>query len=87
MSLKSVTVSNWYTVSNWARSNQVPASIRYTVSIIESFHLMQCLDYFKSRSVIGTLVATENDQRLIVFFKDEFDLLLDMNSDPSIFTI
>ena len=51
---------------------------------------MQCLDYFKSRlvigkrSVIGTLFATEDGQRLISFFKDEFDL--DMNSDPSIST-
>ena len=45
---------------------------------------MQCLDYFKSRSVIGTLVGTKDSQRLITFFKDKFDL--DMNSDPSICT-
>ena len=50
------------TVSNWA------------------VYLMQCLYYSNSRSiigtrsVIGTLVATEDDQRLIAFFKDEFDL-------------
>ena len=43
-------------------------------------HLMQCLDYFESRSVIGTLNATEDRQRS--FFKDEFEL--DMNSDLSI---
>ena len=35
---------------------------------------MQCLDYFKSRAVIGAFVATEDGQRLIAFFKDEFDL-------------
>ena len=33
-----------------------------------------------TRSVVDTLVATEDGQRLIAFFKDEFDL--DMNSDP-----
>ena len=62
-------ISNWtIPVSNWTD------------------HLMQCLDYSncKSRSVIGTLVATEDGKRLIEFFKDEFDL--DMNSDPSIST-
>ena len=37
-----------------------------------------------TRPVIDTLVATKNDQRLITFFKDEFDL--DMNTDPSIST-
>ena len=51
---------------------------------------MQCLDYSESwlvigtRPVIGTLVATENGQRLIAFFKDEFDLY--MHSDPFIST-
>ena len=39
---------------------------------------MQYLDYFKSRSIIGPFTS----QRLIAFFKDEFDL--GMNSDPSI---
>ena len=42
---------------------------------------MQCFDY----SVIGTLVGTEDGQRLILaFFKDEFHI--DINSDPSIST-
>ena len=45
---------------------------------------MHCLDY--SRSVIGTFVATEEGQKFIAFFKYDFDLLLDMNSDPSIST-
>ena len=45
-------------------------------------HLMKCLDCSKLRSVIGTLVATEDGQRLIAFFNDEFDL--DMNfHDPA----
>ena len=44
--------------------------------------LMQCLDFFQFLLVIGTLVATEDGQRFIAFFKDEFDL--DMNShDPA----
>ena len=33
-------------------------------------------------TVIAALVETEDGQRLIAFFKDEFDL--DMNSDPFI---
>ena len=51
---------------------------------------MQCLDFSKSwsvigtRSVIGTLVATEDGEWLVAFFQDEFDL--DMNTDPSIST-
>ena len=48
---------------------------------------MQSLDYSKSRSVTGTLIATEDGQRLIAFFKDEFDLLLGMNFALSISTI
>ena len=35
-------------------------------------------------SIFTTLVATDDSQRLIAFFKDEFDL--DMNSDPSFST-
>ena len=38
------------------------------------------------RSVIGTRSIGRNGQRLIVLFKDEFDLQLDMNSDPCIST-
>ena len=70
------------------------SSKRVTVSKW-AIHLMQYFDYFKSRSVIGpgpiksqsvigTLVATKKGQRLVAFFKDEFDL--DMNSDKSIST-
>ena len=75
------------TVSNWARSNQVPVSNWYTVRNW-AIHVMQYLDYCKcqsviaTRSVIGTLVATKDGQRHIAFCKDEFDL--DMNSDPAI---
>ena len=39
-----------------------------------------------TRPVIGILFATEDGQTLIAFFKDEFDLQLDMNSVPSIST-
>ena len=38
-----------------------------------------------TRPIIGTLVATENGQRLIALFKDELDM--NYNSDPSISTI
>ena len=57
-------------------------SVIGTQSIIGPFTL--CLDYSKSRSVIGTLIATEDGQRLVALFKVEFEL--DMNSDPCIFT-
>ena len=67
MSSKSVTVTNWHMVSNCSSR-----SVIGTRSVID---LMQCLDYSKSRSVIGTLVETG----------DEFDL--GMNSDSSISTI
>ena len=83
VSIWTVPVSNWYTDTNWARSNQVPVS-HWVI------RCMRCLDYFKfrsvdgTRSVIGTLVATEVGQRVIAFVKNEFDL--DMNSDPSIST-
>ena len=50
MPSKSVKVSNWYTVSDWARYNQVPVSNWYTVSNW-AVHFMQCFDYSKSRSV------------------------------------
>ena len=69
-------VAKFFT-EKYPQINRVLQSVIGTRSVFEPSEI-------QSRSVIGKLLATEDDQRLIAFFINEFDL--DVNSEPSIST-